>query len=57
LEFLKEPQLRLEAGWPLDLGQLVSLPAIAVGLFLLYRSRRTTGTLSRESPPDSGRPA
>jgi phosphatidylglycerol:prolipoprotein diacylglycerol transferase len=33
--FLKEPQVPGEAGLPLDLGQLLSLPLIAIGLVLL----------------------
>jgi len=35
IEFLKEPQEAFEAALPLDLGQLLSLPAVLIGLLLL----------------------
>jgi prolipoprotein diacylglyceryl transferase len=35
IEFLKEPQEAFEAALPLDLGQLLSLPAVLMGLLLL----------------------
>lgn len=35
-----EPQVAVEARWPLDLGQLLSLPAVALGLLLLFRGSR-----------------
>lgn len=43
IEFLKEPQEAFEAGLPLDLGQLLSLPAVLIGVLLLsvaYRRSR-----------------
>jgi phosphatidylglycerol---prolipoprotein diacylglyceryl transferase len=40
VEFLKEPQVAGEAGLPLDLGQLLSLPLIAVGVVLVFARRR-----------------
>ena len=40
LEFLKEPQIAAEAAWPLNLGQLLSLPAIIVGVVLMVRALR-----------------
>jgi phosphatidylglycerol:prolipoprotein diacylglycerol transferase len=42
IEFVREPDAQLgflAFGW-LTMGQLLSLPLIAVGLFLLWRSRR-----------------
>ncbi len=39
IEFLKEPQEAFEAALPLDLGQLLSLPVVLIGLLLLYRAR------------------
>jgi phosphatidylglycerol:prolipoprotein diacylglycerol transferase len=36
VEFLKEPQVAAESGLPLDLGQLLSLPLIVVGVLLLF---------------------
>lgn len=44
IEFLKEPQEAFEAGLPLDLGQLLSLPAVLIGVVLLgvaYRRSRS----------------
>jgi prolipoprotein diacylglyceryltransferase len=35
IEFLKEPQEAFEAALPLDLGQLLSVPAVVIGLWLL----------------------
>ena len=36
IEFLKENQEPFEAAWPLNLGQLLSLPFILVGLFFVF---------------------
>jgi len=44
IEFLKEPQEAFEASLPLDLGQLLSVPAVVVGVWLL-------GAACRRSPP------
>jgi phosphatidylglycerol:prolipoprotein diacylglycerol transferase len=40
VEFLKEPQVAAESGLPLDLGQLLSLPLIVVGVLLLFVAPR-----------------
>jgi prolipoprotein diacylglyceryl transferase len=49
LEFLKEPQVAAEAGWLLDLGQLLSLPAIVAGVLLIVGSTETgAGKAKRE---------
>jgi phosphatidylglycerol:prolipoprotein diacylglycerol transferase len=45
IEFLKEPQEAFEAGLPLDMGQLLSIPAVLIGVWLLARSHR------RSAPP------
>jgi phosphatidylglycerol:prolipoprotein diacylglycerol transferase len=52
IEFLKEPQEPFEAALPLDLGQLLSLPGILIGvlLLLLARSRRVPGA-AMPGPP------
>ncbi len=39
LEFVKTPQAEYEAGFLLTVGQLLSLPCIAAGVFLLVRRR------------------
>lgn len=38
LEYTKEVQVDFEKGLPLDLGQLLSIPAVGIGLWLLWRS-------------------
>jgi len=40
IEFLKEPQEAFEASMPLDLGQLLSVPAVAIGAWLVGTARR-----------------
>lgn len=40
LEFLKENQVPFEASLPLNMGQLLSLPYIAFGLFFIVRALR-----------------
>jgi prolipoprotein diacylglyceryl transferase len=45
VEFLKEPQVAAESGLPLDLGQLLSLPLIAAGLFLTFARSSPVKTL------------
>jgi len=40
IEFLKEPQETFEAALPLDMGQLLSVPAVLVGVWLLGTSFR-----------------
>jgi len=40
VEFLKEPQEGFERALPLDLGQLLSLPAVLIGGWLLITARR-----------------
>jgi prolipoprotein diacylglyceryl transferase len=42
LEFFKENQVPFEAGLPLNMGQLLSIPAVIIGLILIgYSARRT----------------
>jgi phosphatidylglycerol---prolipoprotein diacylglyceryl transferase len=40
IEFLKEPQEAFEAALPLDMGQLLSLPGILIGILLLGLAHR-----------------
>jgi phosphatidylglycerol:prolipoprotein diacylglycerol transferase len=40
IEFLKEPQETFEAALPLDMGQLLSVPAVLIGVWLLGVSFR-----------------
>lgn len=41
IEFVKENQVPFEQGLPLNMGQLLSIPFILAGLFLIYRSSKT----------------
>lgn len=40
IEFVKELQVSSEAALPLDLGQLLSIPFVGVGVFLMLRALR-----------------
>lgn len=40
LELLKENQEPFEDAWPINLGQILSLPFILVGLFFLFNGRK-----------------
>lgn len=44
VEFFKEDQVAFEAGLALNMGQLLSLPFIAVGLTMVFQSYRRTKT-------------
>lgn len=40
LEFLKERQVDFEAGMALDMGQLLSIPFILIGVYMIFRAMR-----------------
>ena len=40
LEFLKNPQVASENGMLLNIGQLLSIPLILLGIYLIYRSKK-----------------
>lgn len=40
IEFVKQRQTDVVAGWPLSMGQLLSIPAVLIGVYLLVRSFR-----------------
>jgi prolipoprotein diacylglyceryl transferase len=44
IEFAKEEQVWFEQGMLLNLGQLLSVPFIVIGLILLYRARKIAGS-------------
>jgi phosphatidylglycerol---prolipoprotein diacylglyceryl transferase len=46
IEFVKENQVPFESQWPLNMGQLLSIPFILAGIHLIYMSRRTSRTLA-----------
>jgi len=45
-EFAKEPQVEFESTMALNMGQLLSIPLIIAGLFVLIRSYRKKGEIS-----------
>jgi len=47
IEFVKENQVPFESRMPLNMGQLLSIPLILVGIYLIYASRRTSRTPAR----------
>jgi phosphatidylglycerol:prolipoprotein diacylglycerol transferase len=51
IEFFKEPQVNFERGMAFDLGQLLSIPFILAGVFLVVRALR----MSREPNADTRR--
>jgi prolipoprotein diacylglyceryl transferase len=40
LEFFKSAQTDFEQDWPLSMGQILSIPFVALGLFLIWRHRK-----------------
>ncbi len=59
LEFVKTPQAEYEAGFPLTVGQLLSIPFVIAGIALIVRaSKRAVGNAQsrRRSPPSKANP-
>jgi phosphatidylglycerol:prolipoprotein diacylglycerol transferase len=46
IEFVKENQVPFESRLPLNIGQLLSIPFILLGVYLIYSSRITSRTLA-----------
>ena len=44
IEFVKKDQVDFEAGMPLNMGQLLSIPFILIGLYLIFRKYRKPQT-------------
>lgn len=42
IEFLKEPQNKERAEWALNTGQILSIPLILIGVWLVFRKKKTT---------------
>jgi len=40
IEFIKEPQVGFEANMSLNMGQLLSIPFILVGIVIVFRAMR-----------------
>ena len=47
IEFVKENQVPFESRMPLNMGQLLSIPFILAGVYLIYASRRMSRNLAR----------
>lgn len=54
IELVKEPQVSFEASLPMDLGQLLSFPYLALGFFLIYRGIQA-GKLIPQPKPAKGK--
>jgi prolipoprotein diacylglyceryl transferase len=55
LEFFKETQIALEDSMPLHMGQLLSIPIVAIGIYLFIRSNKQHNTNAHEQTTDSSR--
>jgi prolipoprotein diacylglyceryltransferase len=55
IEFLKEYQVASEAQLPLDLGQLLSIPFVLLGVFLIARALRLKSKTSTAHSAASSR--
>ena len=46
IEFVKEYQVAFESSLPIDMGQILSIPFVAVGIWFLIISSRSARTSS-----------
>jgi prolipoprotein diacylglyceryl transferase len=53
IEFVKEDQETFEAGWLLNMGQLLSIPFILAGIFLIVRALRRPAVSYPPMEPDA----
>jgi prolipoprotein diacylglyceryl transferase len=51
IEFVKENQVPFEQRLPLNMGQLLSIPFILAGVYLIYTSAKTQHLHETQSPP------
>lgn len=56
-EFVKERQAAYGMGFPLSVGQLLSIPAVAAGLWLIWRANKTGPPAASATPKPAARPA
>jgi prolipoprotein diacylglyceryltransferase len=47
IEYYKEVQVDFESALPLDMGQILSIPFVLIGLVILVRSRNALKTGSK----------
>lgn len=59
IEFVKEEQEAFEAGWLLDMGQLLSIPFILLGIYMIWRGMRNkvSAVPAAAARPVAARPA
>jgi phosphatidylglycerol---prolipoprotein diacylglyceryl transferase len=50
IEFLKETQVNFEKGMLLNMGQILSIPFILAGIYLVYRSTNTQKSFNSKNP-------
>lgn len=50
IEFIKEPQVGFEQSMFLNMGQLLSIPFVLAGIFLILNSKNQSGTLFKRKP-------
>jgi phosphatidylglycerol:prolipoprotein diacylglycerol transferase len=53
MEFMKENQEAFEASLPINMGQILSIPFILVGLYMMYRSKKKQHTLTLRNTPQN----
>ena len=49
MEFFKEGQSEFEGGWALTMGQWLSIPAVLLGLYLIWRTRTAARGMAPEA--------
>jgi prolipoprotein diacylglyceryltransferase len=42
MEFLKENQEAFENALPINMGQILSIPFVAIGIYMMFRSKKET---------------
>ena len=55
VEFLKENQVAWEGGLPLNMGQILSIPLVAIGLWLMYRAKEVDDPVLKEAVEKPGK--
>ncbi len=50
IEFVKERHAAFEAGLPLSMGQILSIPIVALGLWMVFRAMRNPGSEEKGTP-------
>lgn len=53
MEFMKENQESFENALPINMGQILSIPFVLVGLYMIFKSKKDASTTSTSSVTDS----